>query len=284
MNKSWVFAKRNLKEILRDPLSLIFNFVFPILMLTLFFCFTWGQNEANIIKNTPMFAPDKIIPAIAVFGFSFLTLFGGMLVAKDRSTAFIDRLRTSPMKPVHFFLGYAIPLFIIALIQVVITYLIGFLYSLGFSAELQFNIFSINALASIFISIPIAIFFISAGIFFGFLVSIKTIGGISSLLINIAAISSGMFMPIYTMGWFKTICQALPFYHSVSLAQDVCGGNWPSNISFYDSIVEFYKTLGMAYSVNILDTWWMHVIIIIIYTVAIVIASVLTFKKKLTSN
>lgn len=37
MNRALTFAKRNRKEILRDYLSLIFLFAFPILMLVLFY-------------------------------------------------------------------------------------------------------------------------------------------------------------------------------------------------------------------------------------------------------
>lgn len=284
MNKSLVFAKRNLKEILRDPLSLIFNFAFPIAMLTIFFCFTWGKHEESIINHTPMFAPNKIIPAIAVFGFSFLTLFVGMLVSKDRSTSFTARLKTTPMKPKDFFIGYALPMLLIAFIQIIVTYFIGWLYSLAFAPSLQFNLWSVNSLISIFINIPIAIFFIACGILLGAIINEKAIGGISSILVNVAAITSGMFMPLYTMGWFKNMCQALPFFHSVSLVQDTSSGVWPESVAFYDDIVKQYASIGIDYNVNILDTWWMHLIFVGIYTVIIVLLSVFIFKKRLQSD
>lgn len=284
MNKTLIFAKRNFKEIMRDPLSLIFNFAFPIIMLTLFFCFTWGKNEEIIINTTPMFAPNKIIPAVAIFGFSFLTMFVGMLVAKDRCTEFTDRLRSTPMRPLNFFLGYAIPMLVIALIQIIITYLIGWLFSLGFSASFRFNPFSLNTLASFFINIPVIIFFISCGIFFGTLINEKAIGGISSLLVNLAAITSGMFMPIYTMGWFKNLCQVFPFYHSLTLSQDTVNGLWPANVAFFDEIVAYYHDLGMSYNVNILDTWWAHLIIIALYAIIMCFLSIFTLRKKLQAD
>ena len=118
MKRSLVFARRNLKEIIRDPLSLIFNFIFPIALLVLFFCFVFGKNEGAILKQTPMFAPNKIVPAIAYFGFTFLTLFVGMLVSKDRASSFTSRLKSSPLKAYEVFLGYAIPMVIIAIIQI----------------------------------------------------------------------------------------------------------------------------------------------------------------------
>ncbi|MFA6830486.1 MAG: ABC transporter permease, partial [Bacilli bacterium] len=246
MSRALNFAKRNLKEIIRDPLSSIFNFAFPVAMLILFFCFTFGKTAEVISAQTPMFLPNNIVPGIAVFGFSFLTLFVGMLVSKDRSTSFTSRLRISPMKPVEFFLGYAIPMFAIALIQVVIVYLLGWLFSFGLpDSSIRFNPWTLETLITFVLYIPIALFFISAGIFFGVLVNEKAIGGISSIVINLAAIMSGMFMPISMMSGFKIVCQCLPFYHMVTLVQNSTLGQWPASVSYFDSIISGYAQAGI---------------------------------------
>lgn len=284
MKRALIFAKRNLKEILRDPLSLIFNFAFPILLLTLFFCFTWGKNTDTILQQTPMFAPNKIVPAMAIFGFSFLTLFVGMLIAKDRSTSFIDRLRTSPMKSLDFYLGYLIPMLLIALTQILLIYFIGWIYSLGFESSIRFNLLTFNSFISGFMNIPIAIFFISLGIFFGSFINEKAIGGVASLSVNLVAITSGMFMPLHMMGFFKSVCQSLPFYHAVTLAQDSYNGDWPNSVSFYDELVEYYQHFNIDYNMNIFDTWWMHLILISIYTIIAIGLSLWMLKKNMMSE
>ena len=87
------FAKRNFKEIIRDPLSIIFAILLPLFLLFIF-------QQFNIPSEN--YKLENFTPGIIIFGFSFLTLFTAMLVAKDRSTSLLIRLGTSPMKPVEY--------------------------------------------------------------------------------------------------------------------------------------------------------------------------------------
>ena len=66
--KVFVFAKRCLKEILRDPLNLAFGLGFPVAILLLL---------SAIQTNVPveLFAIESLAPGAAVFGLSFMTLF-----------------------------------------------------------------------------------------------------------------------------------------------------------------------------------------------------------------
>ena len=75
--KMLLFAKRNFKEILRDPLNLSFLFGFPVVLLVLL-----SAIQANIPVS--MFEIQHLAPGIAVFGLSFMTLFSATLIAKDR--------------------------------------------------------------------------------------------------------------------------------------------------------------------------------------------------------
>ena len=89
------FAKRNVKEILRDPLNLFFGIGFPVVVLLLL-----SAIQANIPVS--MFEIHHLTPGITVFGLSFMTLFSATLIARDRSSAFLQRLYTSPMKSSDF--------------------------------------------------------------------------------------------------------------------------------------------------------------------------------------
>ena len=62
------FAKRCVKEILRDPLTLCFGLGFPLILLLLL---------SAIQKNVPvsLFEIDALTPGITIFGLSFMTLF-----------------------------------------------------------------------------------------------------------------------------------------------------------------------------------------------------------------
>ena len=173
-----LFAKRNLKEILRDPLSLIVCLAFPLVMLLLFQIILLGIPKEGVL-NVPQFQIERLAPSVVVFGFSFLTLFSGMLIAKDRSTSYLDRLRTSPLRAVDFLIGYTIPLFIMGLILVVVCYGFSFLFGLKISGSLFLSILTM---------LPICLIFIGLGLILGTLLSDKSVGGISSLIVNAAAI------------------------------------------------------------------------------------------------
>lgn len=280
--RAFIFAKRNLKEILRDPLSLIFNFLFPIFMLILFNCFILGKDQAMIEKTMPMFLPDNIVPSIVIFGYSFLTLFSGMLVAKDRTTSFSIRLKASPIKPFELFLGYFLPMVIIAYIQMVIVYLVGFLFSL--TTEVHFHLFTLRILLTFLANLPIIVFFIAIGILIGLIVNEKAVGGIASLIVNLAAITSGMFMPIHQMGGFKYVAQALPFYHSVSFSQNIITGFYPNNVEAFNETIAMYKLAGIDVIYNIFDTWWMHLVFVVGFATIVVVLTTLIFKKKMKDD
>ena len=91
------FAKRNFKEIARDPLSLIFAIILPLFLLFVFQQFNI-PNESYKLEN--------FTPGMVVFGFSFITLFTAMLISKDRTTSLLIRLGVSPMKSREYILGY----------------------------------------------------------------------------------------------------------------------------------------------------------------------------------
>lgn len=105
--KTLVFARRTGKEILRDPLTLFFGLGFPLILLVLL---------SAIQKNVPvpLFEIEKLTPGITVFGLSFMTLFAGMIVAKDRESAFLQRLYTTPLRASDFIFGYILPMIPIA--------------------------------------------------------------------------------------------------------------------------------------------------------------------------
>ena len=57
------FAKRNFKEIVRDPLSLIFAIILPLFLLFIFQQINIPSESYNI---------ENFTPGIVIFGFSFV--------------------------------------------------------------------------------------------------------------------------------------------------------------------------------------------------------------------
>ena len=121
--KTLTLSVRNIKEILRDPLTIIFSLGFPVVLLLLL-----SAIQANIPVS--LFEIQSLAPGITVFGLSFMTLFSATLIAKDRQSALLQRLYTAPLSPSHFILGYALPILPIALGQSAVCYLAAIMLGL----------------------------------------------------------------------------------------------------------------------------------------------------------
>ena len=206
------FAKRCGKEILRDPLNLAFGLGFPLVLLVLL---------STLQKNIPadLFEINTLTPGITVFGMSFMTLFSATLIAKDRESALLQRLYTTPLTGVDFILGYMLPILPIVIAQTTICYLFALLLGLNFS---------INVIYAIIGIIPMAIFNISLGLLCGSLLDVKQVGGIcGALLTNLSAWLSGVWFDLELVGGtFEKIANVLPFVHAAEMEKALFQGDF----------------------------------------------------------
>ena len=205
------FAKRNTKEILRDPLTLLFGLGFPIILILLL-----SAIQANI--PVPLFEIAHLTPGITVFGLSFMTLFSATIIAKDRGSSLLQRLYTTPLTPVDFILGYTLPIIPIAVAQSVVCYAVAIILGLDIT---------VNILLAIVFIIPISLLYVSLGLLFGSILNDKQVGGIcGALLTNLSAWLSGTWFDLELVGGvFKNIAYALPFVHAVEMERAVLSGN-----------------------------------------------------------
>lgn len=220
------FARRNLKEILRDPLNLAFGLGFPLVLILLL-----SAIQANIPVD--LFAIEHLAPGIAVFGLSFMTLFSATLIARDRSTALLQRLYTTPMRAVDFILGYALPIVPISMAQSVVCYLVAVVLGLPVT---------VNILPAILFVIPVSLLYIGLGLLCGSVLNDKQVGGIcGALLTNGSAWVSGIWFDLELVGGtFRKIAYALPFVHAVELERAALAGN------FADILPHLWWVLGYA--------------------------------------
>ena len=156
------FAKRCAREILRDPINLAFGLGFPLALL-----FLLSSLQKNI--PVPLFEIDTLTPGISVFGLSFMTLFSATLVAKDRESALLQRLYTTPLTGLDFILGYMLPLLPVAIGQTLICYLVAIPLGLTAGVEILYAVIGM---------IPQAVFNIALGLLCGSLLGVKQVGGI----------------------------------------------------------------------------------------------------------
>ena len=238
--KLFVFSSRTLKEIIRDPLSLFFGLVFPIFLLILLTLM--NQNIPGDI-----FDINELTPGIAVFGLSFMALFAGQIIAKDRASELLTRLFTTPMEARDFILDYTLPLLPMALLQTVFCFITALFLGMEFKWTVIFAIIS---------TLPIGIFFISTGLLLGSILSEKAVGGIlGALMTNVTALFSDAWFSVELVGGiFEKIAYVLPFYHAVEMSRAAMDGQ---------------------YSEMLPHIWW-----VIGYGLVISIGAVYVFRKK----
>lgn len=209
--KLLAFSGRTAKEIIRDPLNLAFGLGFPLVLLLLL-----SAIQANI--PVPMFEIAHLSPGVAVFGLAFLTLFSAQLVAKDRESALLQRLYTTPLTAAEFILGYLLPVLPMSLGQGIICYAAAVCLGLELNAGILWGLLAL---------LPTALFYVALGLLCGSAMNVKAVGGIcGALLTNLSAWLSGIWFDVALVGgWFEKIANALPFIHAVELERAALSGD-----------------------------------------------------------
>jgi len=227
--KMWTFARRCAKEILRDPMNLAFGLGFPVVLLLLL-----SAIQANVPVD--LFRITELAPGISVFGLAFMSLFSATLIARDRESALLQRLYTTPLQPADFILGYLLPMVPMALAQTAVCYLVAI--PLGLSAAAQIPL-------DILVYLPVSVFNIALGLLCGSILNVKQVGGIcGALLTNLSAWLSGVWFDLDLVGGvFRDVAEVLPFVHAVELARCAIRGDH-SNLTEHLGIVVLYAVLA----------------------------------------
>ena len=243
ITRIYALTKRNVKEILREPINLVFLYGLPAAMLVLFYLLFHSA--------TSQFEMKYLAPAMICFGQSFISLFAGILVSTDRASSFMGRLYATRTTSAEFILGYTLAMIPTALSQTFIFLLTAVIIDPSVLSPYL-------ALALVF-GIFTALFFIGAGLLFGSLCNEKSVGGVTTVVTIGQSVLSGMWFPTEGLsGTFLKIMDVLPFKNGSLLMQNVAAGSF----SF--------------------DGVWRPLIVITAYAVVAFFAAVLVFRKKMT--
>jgi ABC-2 type transport system permease protein len=239
--KTFTFSVRTFKEIIRDPLNIAFGLGFPLVLI-----FLLSAIQANVPVS--LFEIEKLTPGITVFGLSFMTLFSATLIARDRESALLQRLYTTPLTGMDFILGYLLPLLPIALGQAAVCYL--FAIPLGLTV-------SVNMVYAVIGILPMAVFNIALGLLCGSVFGVKQVGGIcGALLTNLSAWLSGVWFDLELVGgFFEKTAHALPFFHAAEMEKALFSGNFDAAAS--------------------------HLLPVLLYSVVITVAAVWAFFRQM---
>ena len=242
--RTFAFASRNRRELLRDPLTVCFGLGFPLVLL-----FLLSLLQSNI--PSPMFVIESLAPGVASFGLTFIALFSATLVSRDRSQSFMMRLCASPMTSADFILGYLLPLIPMAAVQIAICYLAAAPLGLKLNAGALFSLISL---------LPAAVMYIAIGLMCGTLLTDKQVGGIcGAALTNVCAWLSGIWFELDLLGdGFSAIARLLPFSNAVEAARAAVSGNFSAMTA--------------------------PLLIVTGYAVALMLAAVLLFRRRLKNG
>lgn len=203
MKNSLIFAKRNIKELFRNPISWIFGILMPVGILVLMQIIVKSIGADIINTQTPMFAISNFVGGVILFSSSFLSLFISLMISQDRSKSFLSRLYTSPLTSIDFILGYIISVFPFAIIHGALT----FIFAVIFGLEL-----TINIIPAFLFSLVFALLFILLGVIIGSLLNEKGAPPISSIVVQLASLLSGMWFNLEAIGGgLEVFCKILPF-------------------------------------------------------------------------
>ena len=197
-------AKRNFKEAIRNPLSLALTLLLPPALLLVLESF--GDQDSATFNAT------FLTPGLALFGFVMLMFSSAMQLSRDRETALLARLLTTPLRARDFVNAYSLPFLGVASIQVAILFALG--GALGLHVEGSF-------ILVLLVLLLMAIFYIALGIVFGSLLSVAAVSG---------AYTAILFLTIFGGAWFdleeiggpvETVADVLPFAHSLDAMRAV---------------------------------------------------------------
>lgn len=245
------FASRNIRELLRDPLSYVFCLGFPIIMLIVM---TLVNESIPEEAGMTIFRIDNLSGGIVIFGQTFIMLFMALTVSKDRSGAFLVRMYASPMRSGDFIGGYILPMTVISVMQSAAAFIASHIIALITGTELSV----VGTLATIVSVIPSSVMFINFGLLFGTLFSEKAAPGLCSIVISLSSFLGGIWFDAEaTGGVMLKICKALPFLYCTKIARSATALDFGSG------------------------SFWIPMAIVCLCASVVTVISALVFKRKM---
>ena len=196
-------AKRNLKTVWRDPLSLGLTVALPAVLLVVL------QALGGVDS---FFSATVLAPGIALFGFVMLMFSTAMALSRDRESALFSRLLTAPLRSNDFVAGYSLPYLPVAILQGIGIYAIGAFFDL----EIKGSVILVAI-----VLVVMAVFYIALGMILGSTLDVAPISGAYAVIL-LLTIFGGAWVDLEAIGGvFKTAAAVFPFAHALDAVRDV---------------------------------------------------------------
>lgn len=242
-NRIGAFCGRNIKEMLRSPVSWAFGLAFPVGMLIIMQIIVNSIHGA--LEFVPMFGVDRFVCGMTVFGGSFLAMFTAMLISGDRAKSFLPRLFASPVRGYEYITGYVLCAIPLAAAQSAAVFVVGACFGMTLS---------VNVIPAFLFSVLCSFLFTAVGVVLGSVLGEKSVPPVCSGVVQVAALFSGVWFDLASIGGgFEIFCKVLPFAHYYDIVRYTLVGDW-GNV-------------------------WLPFIVVLAYTAAFSVLGVLCFNR-----
>ncbi len=173
---------------------------------------TINANPINI--ETEITNIDFIAPGIIIFGLLIMIPTSGRIMLRDKESRFLHRMLTTPTRPWEFIASYSLSMVLIAIAQIVIFILLGWLFGMDIigSIWLAFAVFLLAAICSIGIGMVVAS-----------LSKSENQGESLSWLFSmpLAIVSGVWFSSDFMPSYMRVFADIFPFSHAVDASRAV---------------------------------------------------------------
>jgi len=196
------FLRLEVRRSLRNRRTLIFLFVFPVVLFALI---AGPQINKHIDgPGSPSIGPYIMI-SMAVYGAMVACTSGGAMVATERALGWSRQLRLTPLRPAAYVATKLLTAMVLGLIAVLVMMVVGALFGVRMPA----HIWVLSGLAAWLGAIVFAAF----GLFVGYLLPAENAMQFIGPLLGIMAFFGGLFQPVSTMGHsLQIIAKFMPVY------------------------------------------------------------------------
>ena len=285
MNIVLTLTRRNLLVFVRDPLSILFSLLGPLILFLLYKLFLGELQVASIIGD----APDADLRQ--VHGFVDAWMFGGIVALSTMTTplsalsVFMDdagsnRFRdflVSPIKRSQLVFGYLLAAFTVGLVMSVLVLAFGLLY-LGFVSGVVPEVPEVaSALGSVLLST--AAFTAMWALVVSFLRTNGAFSAVSTIVGTVVGFVAGAYIPLGLIPEaVRSTLSAFPFAQSTmllrqSLAADSLSTLLGSSVSATDTLNEFYG-IDLTAAGWAVPTWYAIGLLALVAIVFTVLAAV----------
>ncbi|MGO1049534.1 ABC transporter permease [Crossiella sp. CA198] len=221
LTQIWVLTGRSLRPVLRDPKTLVFSLMQPLLMLVLF------SQVFRVIAQGPMFPQgvtyiDYLLPAIMVTTATMVGVQAGVGLTSDMKNGVLARFRSMPVSPVAVLIARSVADLTRGLIELVVM-LVAAALLFGFAPAGGVLGVMGALLLALAVGWSLGWLFLAAAAWLRESTTAQMVGMMALFPLQFA---SSAFVPIQSLpGWLQVVAQVNPISYAINAARDLALNN-----------------------------------------------------------